>query len=85
MMKHGVRMKTLLSLKDLEPGQRGVVEIFHGSEGQRLRLMELGLLPGTLVRFVRRAPLGDPLEVEVRGFHLSLRSCEAESIGVSVV
>ena len=55
-----------------------------GAEGQRLRLMELGILPGTLIRFVRRAPMGDPLELEVRGFHLSLRAAEASAIGVSL-
>jgi ferrous iron transport protein A len=77
-------MDTRVPLKDMRPGQRGTVAAFTGEEGQRLRLMELGLLPGTEVRFVRRAPLGDPLEVEVRGFHLSLRSSEAASIDIAV-
>lgn len=73
-----------LLLKDMQPGQRGIVKGFTGGEGERLRLMEMGLLPGTEVRFIRRAPLGDPLEVEVRGFHLSLRATEAARIGISV-
>lgn len=83
-MAEGEGMKTVVSLKDLQPGQTGTVEEIGGAEGQRLRLMELGILPGTVVRFVRRAPMGDPLEVEVRGFHLSLRSSEAAGIGISV-
>lgn len=77
-------MKTVLSLAELRPGQTGRVAEIGGEEGQRLRLMELGILPGTQVRFVRRAPMGDPLEVEVRGFHLSLRSSEAAGIGISL-
>jgi ferrous iron transport protein A len=77
-------MEHLVQLKDMEPGQRGVVAEFSNQDGQRLRLMELGLLPGTEVRFVRRAPLGGPLEVEVRGFHLSLRQSEAACIEVSI-
>lgn len=77
-------MEAVVSLKDMEPGQSGVVKTFHGEERQRLRLMEMGLLPGTPIRFVRRAPLGDPMEVEVRGFHLSLRAQEAACIGISM-
>lgn len=45
-----------------------------------LRLREMGLLPGTKVRLVRKAPLGDPLEIAVRGYNLSLRGTEATSI-----
>ena len=45
-----------------------------------MRLRELGLLPGTVIRLVRYAPLGDPLEIDVRGFHLSLRKAEAAEI-----
>ena len=78
------RMDRLIQLKDMQPGQRGVVTAFQGEDRQRLRLMEMGLLPGTEVRFVRRAPLGDPMEVEIRGFHLSLRAREAACIGISV-
>lgn len=47
-----------------------------------LRMREMGLLPGTQVRFVRAAPLGDPLEIEVRGYKLSLRRDEAAQIVV---
>jgi len=44
--------------------------------------MELGLLPGTAVRCLRTAPMGDPLEVELRGYHLSLRKAEAATIAI---
>ena len=49
---------------------------------QRSRLMEMGLLVGTPVELVRFAPLGDPVEIKVRGYHLTLRKHEAEQIWV---
>ena len=68
------------TLSALEPGERGrVVEI--GGEAPQ-RLMDLGLIRGTTVEVVRRAPLGDPLEVKLRGFMLTLRRAEAEHITV---
>ncbi|MEX0331708.1 MAG: ferrous iron transport protein A [Puniceicoccaceae bacterium] len=77
-------MGQVVQLREMEPGQTGTVSQFSGEDGQRLRLMEMGLLPGTEVRFVRRAPLGGPLELEVRGFHLSLRQSEADCIEVKL-
>jgi len=58
-----------------------VVEIKLPPE-QRPRLMEMGLLVGTPVELVRFAPLGDPVEIKVRGYHLTLRKHEAEQIWV---
>jgi ferrous iron transport protein A len=49
----------------------------------RPRLMEMGLLVGTRVELVRFAPLGDPVEIKVRGYHLTLRKHEAEQIWVN--
>ncbi len=49
---------------------------------QRGRLLEMGLLVGTTVQLVRFAPLGDPVEIKVRGYHLTLRRQEAEQIWV---
>lgn len=77
-------MDRVVQLAEMEPGQRGIVREYRGEDRNRYRLMEMGLLPGTEVRFIRRAPLGDPLEVEVRGFHLSLRAREASIIGITV-
>jgi ferrous iron transport protein A len=50
-----------------------------------LRLREMGMLPGTRVKLVRKAPLGDPIEIEVRGYHLTLRLQEAEGVVVESV
>lgn len=53
-----------------------------GSQEYRARLMAMGLTPGTPFRVQRLAPLGDPVEIEVRGFSLSLRRTEADVIEV---
>ncbi|MBI3910717.1 MAG: ferrous iron transport protein A [Armatimonadetes bacterium] len=68
------------SLSKLAPGQSGRVRRIDGQGSARQRLQELGLIRGTLVRFVRAAPLGDPIEVRVRGYNLSLRRQEADAV-----
>ncbi len=73
-------MGTVVPLTSLALGARAaVVEIGVPAEG-RGRLMEMGLLVGTTVELVRFAPLGDPVELKVRGYHLTLRRHEAELI-----
>jgi ferrous iron transport protein A len=69
-------------LSELAPGDRGKVASVAGDADAARRLMEMGLMRGTTVEVVRRAPLGDPLEVKVRGFMLTLRRAEAEHIEV---
>ena len=59
-----------------------VVEI-NLSPASRPRLMEMGLLVGTKVELVRFAPMGDPVEIKVRGYNLTLRKAEAEQILVN--
>lgn len=49
-----------------------------------LRLMEMGVVPGALVRVVKSAPLGDPIEICIRNYHLALRRAEARSITVTL-
>ena len=53
------------------------------AQDQKGRLLEMGVLPGTLVELVRFAPLGDPVEIKLRGYHLTLRRQEADLILVS--
>ena len=71
-----------MRLSELAPGTVAVLRSLPTSGTAFLRLREMGLLPGTRVKFVRRAPLGDPIEIEVRGYHLSLRKHEAEHLMV---
>ena len=70
-------------LDRLKPGEGGRIARIDAEPGITRRLMELGLVPGTEIDLVRTAPLGDPLEVSVRGLHLSLRRSEARHIHVS--
>jgi Fe2+ transport system protein FeoA len=68
------------TLTSLAPGSRGVIAEIKVPGEQRGRLLEMGVLVGTTVELVRFAPLGDPVEIKVRGYHLSLRRHEAELI-----
>jgi DtxR family Mn-dependent transcriptional regulator len=72
-------------LHELSVGQRGIVVRVGGRGPGRRRMMDMGLVPGTEVKVVRVAPLGDPVEFEVKGYSLSLRKSEARDITVEVV
>lgn len=67
----------LRSLSDLAVGETAVVRCVRGERRTTVRLLEMGLVPGTRVELRRRAPLGDPLELRVRGYALSIRKTEA--------
>ncbi len=69
-------------LSRLVAGEAGVIVRVPEGSPSLIRLREMGLLPGTRVEFVRRAPLGDPVEISVRGALLSLRDAEAFLIEV---
>jgi ferrous iron transport protein A len=71
---------SLQPLTTLTPGATAVVAEINVSAPGRPRLMEMGLLVGTPVEFVRVAPLGDPIEIKVRGYHLTIRRQEADQI-----
>ena len=73
------------NLSQLTPGDSAAIVWVVGGDNAVRRLFDLGLVPGTSVRLVRVAPLGCPLEVVVRGTHLSLRRSEAERIHVESV
>ncbi len=70
------------SLERLSPGHVTCITDVAGDDAVALRLLEMGLTPGIEVRMIGRAPLGDPLEVEVRGYRLSLRHAEAARVAV---
>ena len=72
-------------LSDLEPGAWAIIAQLPEGMPSLTRLREMGLLPGTRLQFVRRAPLGDPVEISVRGALLSLRDSEAALIEVDLV
>lgn len=73
------------TLKELRPGQKGRVTHVRGRGAVYKRLLDMGVTPGSLVEMRRVAPLGDPLEIKVRGYHLSLRKKEAEKIEIELL
>ena len=73
----------LQPLTSLALGSSATVAEIKLPPASRARLMEMGLLVGTQVELVRFAPMGDPVELKVRGYHLTLRKNEAEQIFVA--
>jgi Fe2+ transport system protein FeoA len=72
-----------ITLSSLVPGERGRVCRINGtSPDLRRRLLELGLNAGTPIQMIRFAPFGDPIEIQAKGFRLSLRKLEAEAVFV---
>jgi len=72
-----------MNLKDLAVGETGIVAGFaEGGRPYRKKLLSMGLTPGTEFTMTRVAPMGDPVEIQVRGFKLSLRRGEAETVQV---
>lgn len=72
-----------LPLDQLESGHSGIITRVEGTDVASRRLLELGLVPGTRVEVLRRAPLGDPIELRLRKVHLSIRRSEAAAIHVA--
>ena len=68
-------MKTL---KDVKIGETAVIEKLHGEGALKRRIMDMGLTKGTQVYVRKVAPLGDPVEITVRGYELSLRKSDAD-------
>lgn len=73
-----------MTLDMLPLGQEAVITAVGGEGPLRLRLLDMGLIPKTAVRVEKVAPLGDPIELRVRGYALSLRKEDARNISVEV-
>jgi ferrous iron transport protein A len=73
-----------MKLSELAVGASAVVRDLPKNGPAFVRLREMGMIIGTRVTLVRMAPLGDPLEIKLRGYHLTLRKSEAEQIGVEL-
>ena len=73
-----------MNLAMLKPGEKGTITDIGTIGPLRRRLMDMGVLVGVKVKVLKVAPLGDPIEVTVKGYNLSLRKKEAEGISVEV-
>jgi len=74
-----------MTLKELRPGQKGIIEGLGKQSTLRKRIIDMGLTIGTEIKVIKLAPLGDPIEIKVRGYQLSLRLNEASEIFVRVI
>lgn len=70
------------TLDQLKPGDSGTVGELRGEGAVHQRLLEMGVIEGAGVEVVRMAPLGDPMEIIVQGYHLSLRKSEAALVSL---
>lgn len=73
-----------VTLAQLTVGRIATVRALMGTDSVSARLLEMGMIPGTTVTLVGKAPLGDPLEFELRGYRLSLRRTEAERVAIEL-
>lgn len=90
MVKINLRTDTAMNnskihLADLPEGKSGIITEVDTSSTTSQRLLDLGFVPGTHVKAIKKAPMGDPTTFEIRGYQLGLRRSEAEAIEVEVV
>ena len=71
-----------MTLKDIRIGSSAVVKTVGGEGALRLRFLDMGIIPGTRVAVSKAAPLGDPIQLSLRGYSLTMRLADAEMITV---
>lgn len=72
-------------LSEFKIGERGVVKTVGGDGRIRRRMLDMGITPGADILLKKKAPLGDPIEIFLRGYSLTLRNAEAELVVLEVV
>jgi len=78
-------MENSITLAELKPGDKCKARKISGKDALRRRLLDMGVTPGVLIEVIKVAPLGDPVDIRIRGYHLSLRKEEAAIIQVEVI
>ena len=71
-----------MTIKDLKPGQSGKVEAVGGEGALRQHFLDMGVIPGVEVTMIKAAPLGDPIELRIHGYELTLRLADADQITI---
>ncbi len=71
-----------MTIADLQIGQSGIIITVGGEGALRLRFLDMGLIPGTRVQLQKVAPMGDPIQIRVRGYELTIRKEDAGMIGI---
>ncbi len=78
-------MPAAIQLHLLQPGQRAIIYRINGASALRRRFVEMGIVRGETILIERSAPLGDPIEYFIKGYHLALRKEEAAQIEVTLL
>ena len=76
-------MSDTIQLHLLQPGQKGTILRVNGASALRRRFVEMGIVKGETILMERNAPLGDPVEYFIKGYHLALRKEEAAQIEIT--
>ena len=71
-----------MTIDDLKIGQSGTIAQVGGEGALRLRFLDMGLIPGTVVKLQKIAPMGDPIQIQVRGYELTIRREDARQIAL---
>ena len=71
-----------MTLNDLKIGQSGIITAVGGEGALRLQLLDMGLIPKTRVRVQKVAPMGDPIQIQIRGYELTIRREDAQRIEI---
>ena len=71
-----------MTLKELEPGKTAVVTVVGGEGSLRQHFLDMGVIPGAEVTLVKYAPMGDPMELRIHGYELTLRLADAAQIEI---
>lgn len=71
-----------MTINDLQIGEQGNISRVGGEGPLRLRFLDMGLIPGTKVKLQKVAPMGDPIQIQVRGYELTIRRDDAKMIDI---
>jgi Fe2+ transport system protein FeoA len=74
--------KKIDTAADLAPGEKASIVKISGKTHLKRKLLDMGVVAGSVIGMVRRAPLGDPIDIKIKGYHLSLRKSEARHITI---
>ncbi len=75
----------MMKVSEMEVNKTGIIKAVLGNGSLRHRLLEMGIIPGTKLKLIKKAPLGDPIQIQIRNFYLSIRKFDAEMIEIEEV
>lgn len=79
-----IEEQKIMTMDELKPGKNAVITAIKGEGALRLRLLDMGLIPNTKVKVRKTAPMGDPVQIVIRGYELTIRKADAAMIEISM-